>query len=279
MKQMKSGVYAFFNKMDKKVYVGSSKDIINRKEKHLNDLRKKRHHNAALQYDWSNGDDFDFKILEICEKKPAHILRTYECDYINKFLDEGYYLYNSNISCQGKYPYFMVRPKSFENSKGSVEEIIKLRDDLNIQQQKYNDLLLKNKELRVKCDKLENKLEEHSYLNHSDSFKMDLILSRFNWYGDSIIDYTNQLESTFFNDCKGMEGEIYRHYIDQFNNLSLFNRVFRCFYDLEVYHFDKNNFNKYGFLDRRIEFISERVEDIKKSCNVLKNKISNLKGV
>ena len=64
---MKSGVYAFFNKTDKKVYVGSSKDIITRKEKHLKDLRKKRHHNAALQYDWSNGDDFDFKIWLLSE--------------------------------------------------------------------------------------------------------------------------------------------------------------------------------------------------------------------
>ena len=61
------GVYRFLNIGNSKVYVGSSRNIYERKRSHINELKRNDHHSFLLQRSWNkHGEDtFIFEILEI----------------------------------------------------------------------------------------------------------------------------------------------------------------------------------------------------------------------
>lgn len=63
---MISGIYQIRNLVNGKVYVGSSKNILNRWAQHKRDLKRGTHYNDALQRAWNkHGEDgFIFEILE-----------------------------------------------------------------------------------------------------------------------------------------------------------------------------------------------------------------------
>lgn len=73
MKKVKhySGVYAIWNKIDNKAYIGSSKDIHNRFLDHKWKLKNNCHSNNKLQEDWNkhNPEDFEFVTLFECDKQ------------------------------------------------------------------------------------------------------------------------------------------------------------------------------------------------------------------
>ncbi len=61
-------VYKITNKLDNKIYIGSTKNFSKRRTRHLRDLKKKTHHCIYLQRvcDKHNIDIFEFSILEEC---------------------------------------------------------------------------------------------------------------------------------------------------------------------------------------------------------------------
>ena len=65
---MKSGIYKIENKVNGKVYVGSSCNIKERWQKHRALLRYGKHQNSHLQAAWSKygEDNFVFSIIELC---------------------------------------------------------------------------------------------------------------------------------------------------------------------------------------------------------------------
>lgn len=67
---MTCGVYKIANKIDGKVYIGSSVEISRRWRVHKNQLRRNEHHSAKLQRAWlKHGEDaFEFSTLLICER-------------------------------------------------------------------------------------------------------------------------------------------------------------------------------------------------------------------
>ena len=86
------GIYKIQNKIDQKVYIGSSVNLDNRRAKHFWMLNKGIHDNEHLQNSFNkNGDtNFIFEVLENCEKET---LIERENFYIEKF--------NSNDSSFG----------------------------------------------------------------------------------------------------------------------------------------------------------------------------------
>lgn len=91
-KEVICGIYKITNIITKKVYIGSSKDIYSRWDKHIYDLKNGKHHSSHLQRSWDyyGNKNFKFEIIE-------------ECDF-NKLLErEQYYidLYNSANSDYG----------------------------------------------------------------------------------------------------------------------------------------------------------------------------------
>jgi group I intron endonuclease len=83
------GVYALTNRITKKSYVGSSKDLSNRKASHFWQMRTRRHKNWHIQSDFDahGGDSFQFDILDYAALSD---LRAIEQAYI----DSGDFAYN-----------------------------------------------------------------------------------------------------------------------------------------------------------------------------------------
>lgn len=67
-----SGVYYIFNKLNGKIYIGSSINIKRRFTDHEYFLKNNKHHSILLQRAWNNHwfpeEIFEFKILEFCKK-------------------------------------------------------------------------------------------------------------------------------------------------------------------------------------------------------------------
>lgn len=65
---MNSGIYQIENKVNSKVYIGSSNNIKRRWQKHKALLRHNKHQNSHLQAAWNKygEDNFIFSIIELC---------------------------------------------------------------------------------------------------------------------------------------------------------------------------------------------------------------------
>lgn len=87
-----SGIYKIVNTVNGKFYVGSSKDLRKRKRRHYNDLLNNKHGNIHLQrasnlYEINN---FEFEILEYCEKEKLYEKEQYYLDLLKPWGDIGY---------------------------------------------------------------------------------------------------------------------------------------------------------------------------------------------
>ena len=69
MKTVKQGVYAFLNRLNGKVYVGSSENMPARRARHLRELRSGRHRNTHFQssFDFHGEPAFEFVVIETVE--------------------------------------------------------------------------------------------------------------------------------------------------------------------------------------------------------------------
>lgn len=79
--RFKSGVYEIYNKINKKKYIGSSKNLYNRLHGHISCLKANKHHNKHLQNAWNKyGEkEFEYNILKFCLE-------------INRFVREQHYI-------------------------------------------------------------------------------------------------------------------------------------------------------------------------------------------
>lgn len=86
-----SGIYCIKNTRSRKVYIGQSRNINNRKWYHFHQLKKGKHHNRFLQRAYSSyGEEaFVFEILEECS---VDLLNEREIFWISKYksLDNGF---------------------------------------------------------------------------------------------------------------------------------------------------------------------------------------------
>ena len=73
----KTGVYQIMNLLNHKSYIGSTKQSFKiRMKHHVNALRRGDHKNLHLQHAWDKygEENFEFSILEICDKKDTYIV-------------------------------------------------------------------------------------------------------------------------------------------------------------------------------------------------------------
>lgn len=77
------GIYCIKNKTNGKLYIGSSINIDKRFREHKNSLKANKHHSIYLQRSWNNGNEFEFKVIEVVNEAEKLIER--EQYYINKF--------------------------------------------------------------------------------------------------------------------------------------------------------------------------------------------------
>lgn len=143
-----SGIYAIENKLNKKLYIGSSINVRTRKNNHFTDLRNKRHSSSHLQNAFNKYGEgtFIFKVLEYVDIEELEVA---EEKWISKLQAHNRsYGYNSRISVtnnRGLRHSEETKKKISENRKGKgkhkyyiTEETKKLKQELiksqNIQQ-------------------------------------------------------------------------------------------------------------------------------------------------
>lgn len=80
-----SGIYKILNIKNDKFYIGSSKNLIKRKNNHFTFLKSNIHHNKHLQNSWNKygSENFVFEILETCEEKELLIREQHYIDNLN----------------------------------------------------------------------------------------------------------------------------------------------------------------------------------------------------
>lgn len=92
MSDVKCGVYKIECSVNKKVYVGSSKDIMSRWKSHKRLLKGGKHHSAKLQRAWNKygkESGFVFEILEECEQTDLFKVEQYWYDKLESY-ENGY---------------------------------------------------------------------------------------------------------------------------------------------------------------------------------------------
>lgn len=85
------GIYCIKNKINNKLYVGSSSNLQSRKNFHFNSLKDNKHHSKKLQraYNKYGINNFNYTILENCEKNNLEILEKEWINYFNSYYN-GY---------------------------------------------------------------------------------------------------------------------------------------------------------------------------------------------
>lgn len=86
---MKTGIYAIINTCNNKIYIGQSKNIKNRINRHKSELKHNKHRNLYLQREFNKygAQCFSFKVLEFCD---ADKLNEAEGRYIKLYNSTDY---------------------------------------------------------------------------------------------------------------------------------------------------------------------------------------------
>ena len=134
---MKSGIYKITNKINGKIYIGSSVDLKRRINEHFWELKNNRHPNIHLQYAYNKygRNNFEVEVIEYCNK---NIVREREQYYIDKYLpylqSVGYNI--SNNSNGGNTGNSETHPKA----KLTWNDVKKMRNKYNQDKLSMNEL-------------------------------------------------------------------------------------------------------------------------------------------
>ena len=123
----KTGIYCIRNQVNKKIYIGSTKNSFTiRKNKHLCLLRKNTHYNEHLQNAWNyyKEENFSFEILFICLPEECE---KYEGEFIKLYSShKREYGYNIASVSSYQFDYNMSDNHNDEKSIRKKEKAIKL---------------------------------------------------------------------------------------------------------------------------------------------------------
>ena len=167
-----SGVYKIINKINKKIYIGSSKDISKRWNEHKSSFINKKHHSKHLQRSIEKYgiDNFVFEVICYCDIK--NLLRfEQKCLDIYKPWDRevGYNICKVAGSTLGVVPSQETRNKISASNKG--KSLDKKRKNLNILQE------LKRRKIE-RVDLITGEIKEYASLRDAnrDGFNLGNIL-------------------------------------------------------------------------------------------------------
>jgi group I intron endonuclease len=93
---LKSGIYRIINKLNGRIYIGSSKEFKRRWKQHTYSLRSQKHQNKFLQADFNKcGEEaFVFEVVETTDGKTKEERLMTEGGYIKQYYDKGVNCYN-----------------------------------------------------------------------------------------------------------------------------------------------------------------------------------------
>lgn len=119
------GIYKIVNKINNKIYIGSSFDIKTRWMNHRYLLNSNQHHSVHLQHAWNKygSNNFEFIVLELCS---IENLLLKEQTYLNDLLKADLFLLeNNNFFLENGYNIKCVAGSNigFKYSKETIKEI------------------------------------------------------------------------------------------------------------------------------------------------------------
>lgn len=121
---MISGIYKIYNKINNRIYIGSTNCFNARKIQHLSELRRNKHENQYLQNDWNKcgEENFIFEIVELVPTSDLHTtkLLAREQHYLDMYYDKKKNCYNINPIAN--------LPPSWKGNKMSDSAKQKIRD-------------------------------------------------------------------------------------------------------------------------------------------------------
>lgn len=116
---MTSGIYAITNLCDGKRYIGQSVDLNKRWRTHQWLLSSNKHYNPHLQRAWNRGDDFEFSVIEECDKQDLNDREIYWIAYFHATeMQYGYNLCVGGNSTTGRKFSEETKRKMSEKRKG-----------------------------------------------------------------------------------------------------------------------------------------------------------------
>lgn len=127
------GIYIIKNIKNNKFYLGSSKEISKRWNRHKNELKNENHHNIFLQRAWIKygESNFIFEIIKRCANKN---LFKYEQELLNKFFNSGL-LYNISPTASGG-DIISVHPNRYEIIEKITKSINNYMNNLSDEERK-----------------------------------------------------------------------------------------------------------------------------------------------
>lgn len=101
MKKQKTGIYFIINKINNKIYIGSANNFLERKNRHIRELEKGRHHSILLQRAWDKygRKNFEFHFIESCSKKYLFVIEQKYLDFYKPFSPKGYNISHKAQGC------------------------------------------------------------------------------------------------------------------------------------------------------------------------------------
>jgi len=129
---MGCGIYKIMNLIDKKIYIGSSVNLLKRESKHFWMLKNNIHDNNHLQnsYNKIGGENFKFELIE-------------ECD-ITLLIDRENYYINHYHSNKQEFGYNMALVNEFRRNTYNDDVKLKLSKFNMIKNGNFNTFLLSN---------------------------------------------------------------------------------------------------------------------------------------
>lgn len=112
-----SGIYKIYNKLNGRIYIGSSKEFKERFKGHLKSLKQNKHHNSFLQRDFNKcgTDAFIFEVIKVVEGNKEIRLQI-EQEYIDQYFDNQILCYNICDKVE-KLPTVLSQEKELERRK------------------------------------------------------------------------------------------------------------------------------------------------------------------
>ena len=199
------GIYKIKNRINRKVYIGESLDIMKRWEQHIFELISNTHHNYKLQEDWNKyrQDNFSFEVIVTLDDKikklvDRHITLIYENIYINKFnsIEEGYNIEDSFTKVMnGDKRVLMVQSHLLKYYQTKVENNFYIEDNGIIKTDYYSmekiekELGIKRPTMKRRMIKLNMVVKENSeYVLNLEYFNKNDVSGN-NIYGTARFNY------------------------------------------------------------------------------------------
>lgn len=156
--------------IDRKVYVGGSQDLNNRRRDHIKKLRKNAHHNPNLQNSFNEYGENNFKlyILEFCNKEDLNEREEY---WINELkANQSEFGYNIRIHAQTNRGLKLSDETKLKISKSLKEA------NLTISEEQKASISINNRGSKNGMSKLteEDVIEIKKLLKNTNMFQKDI---------------------------------------------------------------------------------------------------------